>query len=91
MKILKWEKMSKINSFCLEIEFDSPEEAEVIYKAILLDHLESQIKSKADMQLNANILNIQIFAEDLSILRAALYSYLRWIKVSDNIYKICKG
>jgi KEOPS complex subunit Pcc1 len=76
--------------FCLEIEFDSAEEAEVIYKAILLEHLESQIKSKADMQLNANTLNIQVFAEDLSILRASLYSYLRWIRVSDDIYKICK-
>nr|WP_048115602.1 KEOPS complex subunit Pcc1 [Methanotorris formicicus] len=80
-----------MNSFCLEIKFDSPEEAEVVYKSMLLEHLESQIKSKGTMQLNSNVLNIQITAEDLSILRAALYSYLRWIKVSENIYKICKG
>jgi len=79
-----------MNSFELTLKFDSEEEAEVIYKSIFLEHLTSQIKSSATMEINKNVIKINVKAEDISILKASIYSYLRWIGVAQNIYKICK-
>jgi len=79
-----------MNSFELILEFDSEEEAEIIYKSIFLEHLTSQIKSSATMEINKNIITINVKAKDISILKASIYSYLRWIGVAQNIYKICK-
>lgn len=77
-------------SFSLEIEFDSQEEAEIIYKSILLEHLDTQIKSRSKMEVRGRTLKVETYARDLSILKASLYSYLRWIKVSESIYKIIR-
>jgi KEOPS complex subunit Pcc1 len=55
-----------------------------------LEHLTSQIKSSATMEINKNVIKINVKAEDISILKASIYSYLRWIGVAQNIYKICK-
>jgi len=79
-----------MNSFELILKFDSEEEAEVIYNAIFLEHLNSQIRSSATMERNKNTIKINVKAEDISILKASLYSYLRWIGVAQNIYRICK-
>ncbi|ACX73443.1 Protein of unknown function DUF2144 [Methanocaldococcus vulcanius M7] len=80
-----------MNSFELKISFDSEEEAEIIYKAILLEHKSSQIRSSATMEIHKNIITINVKAEDLSILKASIYSYLRWIGVAKNTYEICKS
>ncbi|MCQ6253461.1 KEOPS complex subunit Pcc1 [Methanocaldococcus sp.] len=79
-----------MNYFELILEFDSEEEAEIIYKSIFLEHISSQIKSKATMDRNKNVIKINVEAEDISILKASIYSYLRWIGVAQNIYNICK-
>ncbi len=79
-----------MNSFTLNISFDSEEEANIIYKSIYPEHIDSQIKSKAKMNINKNKICIYVESKELSILKASLYSYLRWISVSQNIYKICK-
>jgi len=75
-------------SFSLEIEFDSKEEAEIVYKSILLEHLDTQIKSRSDMEIKGSTLKVKTYAKDLSILKASLYSYIRWIKVAESIYKL---
>ena len=80
-----------MNSFELKISFDSEEEAEVIYKAILLEHKSSQIRSSATMEIHKNTITINVKAEDLSILKASIYSYLRWIGVAKNTYEMCKS
>jgi KEOPS complex subunit Pcc1 len=74
--------------FNLEIIYDSEEEAEIIYNSILLEHLDTQIKSKSSMKLEKNIIHIETVADELSILKASLYSYIRWIKVAESIYKL---
>ncbi|WP_423793102.1 KEOPS complex subunit Pcc1 [Methanocaldococcus indicus] len=79
-----------MNSSILNLEFDSEEEAEIIYKSIFIEHIDSQIKSRAKMEKYKNKIKIYVEAEELSILKASLYSYLRWISVAQNIYKIVK-
>ena len=74
--------------FFLEIEFDSKEEAEIIYRSILLEHLDTQIKSISDMKVEGDVLKVITYAKDLSVLKASLYSYIRWIKVAESIYKL---
>ncbi len=74
--------------FNLEITYDSEEEAEIIYNSILLEHLDTQIKSKSSMKLEKNVIYIETVADELSILKASLYSYIRWIKVAESIYKL---
>jgi len=53
-----------------------------------LEHLDTQIKSRSRMEVRGRTLKVETYARDLSILKASLYSYLRWIKVSESIYKI---
>ncbi|WP_421077939.1 KEOPS complex subunit Pcc1 [Methanothermococcus sp. Ax23] len=75
-------------SFSLEIECSSEDEAKIIYDSILLEHLDSQIRSKSIMKIENNIIFIETVADELSILKASLYSYIRWIKVAESIYKL---
>ncbi|AXI24882.1 KEOPS complex Pcc1-like subunit [Methanofervidicoccus sp. A16] len=74
--------------FSLEIDFDSEEEAGIIYRSILLEHLDTQIKSRSNMEVKGNTLKVETYAKDLSILKASLYSYIRWIRVAESIYKL---
>ena len=74
--------------FNLEVIYDSEEEAKIIYNSILLEHLDTQIKSKSSMKLEKNKIYIETVADELSILKASLYSYIRWIKVAESIYKL---
>ncbi|HIP16960.1 MAG TPA: KEOPS complex Pcc1-like subunit [Methanothermococcus okinawensis] len=75
-------------NFSLEIDCSSNKEANILYNSILLEHLNTQIKSKGIMDIKENKIHIKVFANDLSILKASLYSYLRWIKVAESIYKL---
>nr|WP_292460415.1 KEOPS complex subunit Pcc1 [Methanothermococcus sp.] len=74
--------------FSLEIECSSVDKAKIIYDSILLEHLNSQVRSKSVMKLENNIIFIETVADELSILKASLYSYIRWIKVAESIYKL---
>ncbi|ADG13170.1 KEOPS complex subunit Pcc1 [Methanocaldococcus infernus] len=80
-----------MNSFNLVITFNSEEEAEVIYNAIYLEHIDSQIRSRAKMEREGKRIKIYVESEDLSILKASIYSYLRWISVSQNVFNLIKG
>jgi tRNA threonylcarbamoyladenosine modification (KEOPS) complex Pcc1 subunit len=68
--------------------FDSEKEARVIAKS-----LEPEIKNKipktnARVNLSKNIFELEISANDISSLRAACNSYLRWINTALNVNKI---
>ncbi|MDK2790191.1 MAG: complex subunit Pcc1 [Methanothermococcus sp.] len=78
-------------SFSLKIKFDSTKEAKVVYESIFLEHLDSQIKSKCVMKLEGDTLYLEGAADELSILKASVYSYLRWIKVAENIYNLTRN
>ncbi|WP_457612443.1 KEOPS complex subunit Pcc1 [Methanocaldococcus sp.] len=79
-----------MNYFKLKIDLSSEEEAKILYEAIYLEHIDSQIRSKAKMEREGRSIKIYVEAEDLSILKASIYSYLRWLTVAQNIYKICR-
>jgi KEOPS complex subunit Pcc1 len=81
-------KIKNNPNFTLKITYDSKEMAETIYNAILIEHNESQIKSKCIMELRNNTLFITSLATEVSILKASFYSYIRWIKTAESIYKL---
>ncbi|ENN96577.1 KEOPS complex Pcc1-like subunit [Methanocaldococcus villosus KIN24-T80] len=76
-----------MNRFKLILTFDSEEEAKIIYNAIYLEHISSQIRSRAEMKLERNVIKIHVESPDISILKASIYSYLRWISAAQNIYR----
>jgi tRNA threonylcarbamoyladenosine modification (KEOPS) complex Pcc1 subunit len=67
--------------------FNSKEEAEIIAEA-----LEPEIKNKipktdVEVTLSNNTFTLKINAKDISSLRAACNSYLRWINIAHNVKK----
>ncbi|MBW9221359.1 KEOPS complex Pcc1-like subunit [Methanothermococcus sp. SCGC AD-155-M21] len=88
MGIISFSSNTYKYKFSLEIDCNSNREANILYNSILLEHLDTQIKSKGIMDIKENKIHIKVFANDLSILKASLYSYLRWIKVAESIYKL---
>jgi KEOPS complex subunit Pcc1 len=72
-----------------EMEFENPWEAEVILKS-----LEPEIasapsqRSSTNLKLVNNILKMEIDAADVTSLRAAINSYLRWIRLSYDVIKL---
>jgi KEOPS complex subunit Pcc1 len=72
-----------------EIEFENPWEAEVILKS-----LEPEIasapsqRSSTNLKLVNNKLKMEIDAADVTSLRAAINSYLRWIRLSYDVIKL---
>ncbi len=71
------------------IELDNSHEAEIVYNSIKPEityaHNERSI---SEIELDENIINIKIFSNDVVSLRASINSYVRWIKLSDEILKI---
>nr|WP_048057993.1 KEOPS complex subunit Pcc1 [Methanothermococcus okinawensis] len=80
--------MDNAPCFSLKLRYNSKNKAKIIYNSILLEHLNSQIRSKSIMKLKNNTIIIETVAPELSILKASLYSYIRWIKVAESIYKL---
>lgn len=72
-----------------EIKFDNHWEAEIILKSLEpeVDTSPSQ-RSSTNFKLVSNILKIEINAADATSLRAAVNSYLRWIRLSHDIIKL---
>ena len=72
-----------------EMEFENPWEAEVILKS-----LEPEIasapsqRSSTNLKLVNNKLKMEIDAADVTSLRAAINSYLRWIRLSYDVIKL---
>lgn len=72
-----------------EMEFENPWEAEVILKSLEpeITSAPSQ-RSSMNLKLVNNILKMEIDAADVTSLRAAINSYLRWIRLSYDVIKL---
>lgn len=64
----------------VEVELDSPEVAKTIFNALIPEtkSVPSE-RARTQLRLDSNLLIIDIEAEDLTALRAALNSFLAWL------------
>ncbi|ABR55156.1 conserved hypothetical protein [Methanococcus vannielii SB] len=83
--------ISNLPKFDLELVFENPKKAEIIFNSVFLEHSDSQIKSKCEMSLDNCVIKIVCVSDELSILKASIYSYLRWINVAEGIYKLTEN
>ncbi|HDL14809.1 MAG TPA: hypothetical protein ENH28_01415 [Euryarchaeota archaeon] len=69
----------------IEIEFDSPEEADIVYGSVAPEHISSpHSRGEEDFKKLGKV--IYLFLKgDSSAFRASLSSYLRWIKLSYSL------
>ena len=67
--------------------FDSVEEARIITKALDPEIKHKIPKTNIKFNLSDNVLTLEIEANDISSLRAACNSYLRWINTAINVKK----
>ena len=67
--------------------FDSEEEARIIAESLNPEIKHKIPKTNVKASLNGKIFSLEIEAEDISSLRAACNSYLRWISVGLTVKK----
>lgn len=67
--------------------FDSEEEARIIAQSLDPEIKQRIPKTKVQVTLSKNTFSINIEAKDLSSLRAASNSYLRWIDTALKVKK----
>jgi KEOPS complex subunit Pcc1 len=73
----------------LEVELDSPKEAEIVYEALKPEIISSNSsQSRSWMKLTDRKLILDIRARDSTSLRASINSYLRWINLSCQILEL---
>ena len=76
----------------VRINLKSRREAEIVYRAIRPETLSSPTqRSRAEIIFDENTLILMIEASDTTALRAAINSYLRWIMLIDETYKMLKS
>lgn len=61
--------------------------SEVVAKSLLPEMDRNIPRTKVNLREDENSITIEIQAKDTSALRAALNSYLRWIKVTVDTYE----
>jgi len=67
--------------------FDSEEEARVVAESLNPEIKYKIPKTKAEISLSGKTFSLRIEAKDVSSLRAACNSYLRWINTALNVKK----
>jgi len=67
--------------------FDTADEARIIAKSLDPEIKNKIPKTKIEVVLSKKKFSIKIQAEDISTLRAACNSYLRWINTAHNVKK----
>ena len=67
--------------------FDTPNEAYVVTKAIQPEITNKLPKTNLELSQKNNTLTLTIKAKDISSLRAACNSYLRWITTAYDVAK----
>jgi KEOPS complex subunit Pcc1 len=73
----------------LEIEFSCPEEAEIVLRSIKPEINGSPSdRTSVSVKINDSTLKIVIDAQDTASFRASLNSYLRWIKLSNEVINL---
>jgi len=68
--------------------FDSEKEAKIIYETLKPEIKNNIPKTKINSYIEKNRIFLEINAEDVSSLRAACNSYLRWIDTALKVEKI---
>jgi len=61
--------------------------SDVVAKSLLPEMDRNIPRTKVDLREDENSITLEIQAKDISSLRAAVNSYLRWIKISMDTYK----
>lgn len=73
----------------IELGFEDLREAEIVFKSLELEIADSPSqRTETSFKLNNNTLKLEINATDATSLRAAVNSYLRWIRLSHDIVKL---
>jgi tRNA threonylcarbamoyladenosine modification (KEOPS) complex Pcc1 subunit len=67
--------------------FDSKKEAEIIAETLKPEIKHKIPKTDVEISLSENKICLKINAKDISSLRAAINSYLRWINTALNVKK----
>jgi len=69
-----------------DFEFDAGKDARIIYEALLPELEEDYQRTKTSLALNDGILILNVEANDIISMRAALNGWLRLIKIT---YEMC--
>ncbi len=73
----------------LEIEFENSKEAEIVLESIKPEINGSPSdRTSVSIDIHDNTLKIVINAQDTASFRASLNSYLRWIKLSNEVINL---
>jgi len=67
--------------------FDSEEEARIVAESLSPEIKHRIPKTKVEVSLSNKTFSLEIEAKDISSLRAACNSYLRWIKTALDVKK----
>lgn len=68
-------------------DFDSEEEARIVAESLIPEIKHKIPKTKVEVHLSKNRFTLDVEAKDVSSLRAACNSYLRWIKTALDVKK----
>ena len=83
--------MSKNITSEIILEFNDKNTAQVYLNSLLPEKDElSRNRSQTELQLIDKKLKICFFATDITALRAAINSYLNWLKIIEGIVEISK-
>ncbi|MCJ7570996.1 MAG: hypothetical protein MUO82_03855 [Candidatus Thermoplasmatota archaeon] len=72
---------------CFVLDFENFDDARVVYNSLNPEIKHKIPKTKIKVKLKETVLKIDIEANDISSLRAACNSYLRWINTALNVKK----
>ena len=72
---------------CFVLDFENFDDARVVYDSLNPEIKHKIPKTKIKVKLEETVLKIDIEANDISSLRAACNSYLRWINTALNVKK----
>lgn len=74
-----------------EFEFDFGKNSKIIYEALLPELGEDYQRTKASLKLKDNLLILNVEANDVVSMRAALNGWLRMIKVTGEMCSIANA
>jgi len=73
-----------------EFEFDAGSDARIIYEALLPELGEDYQRTKTELRLKNNKIILNVEANDMVSMRAALNGWLRLIKITHDIITLKK-
>jgi tRNA threonylcarbamoyladenosine modification (KEOPS) complex Pcc1 subunit len=72
---------------CFVLDFEDLGDARVVYNSLTPEVKHKIPKTKVNVKLEETVLKLDIETNDLSALRAACNSYLRWINTALSVKK----